>query len=699
MKKVPLHILLTKAGYIFLLAWVLPQFAVGQVLDKRDENAIQRQAKFLVEEYQKLLVNLSNENNSIADVEKIIFNNIYGDRIFWSERVNIEDDLDPRFTEYNFPEDKSIEVYLKDFDIYYKKRSIGTIVFDNLRVSDVQRSVEGYWFVKVLFRSRFFNTHKDIPIPYPTRLRVAEVRAERADVGWTSYIMSMSYYNETADRDEYREFDFLPEVIQAKFQQLRNDSYQWIAKGEYQKARELLENAYSLKPNEEVAASLRSIKEQLSGIETREQYFSVDAYSDFIKANPQNADPYLGRGRKYLEGDQYQSAAKDFAKAIRIKPNYLKAHLFRGEAYLQMGKEDSALISLEKALDISSQDIALSLKIARLYYSLGRYPESRTILDEAVSQFPEIPQLYKLRSRVNFAVRQLAATTEDLQVLAYLEKDSLQNVMAIGRTYELMGQTDKADSCFFFIREKEPSFFTNELRVSTSLLKRAEKLYKEGAYTRAIHLVNERILISGIEPVDLLLRGKACFDAGMPTFALEDFTSLLLAEESAEAYYLRALAAQRLGNVVGAKTDLSEAIERDPYLCDAYLLLAKTYEDENDYGQAVSHYKQALKCKPNQPQYHLELAKLHFRNEAYDQAESSAEDALIFDPQQAEAYLIIGRSQIQLDRYREAERQYLKFLKFGIDDPEVYLELAEFYEKYYGLEKRAEKFRKKANRS
>ena len=676
-----------------------PYLSKAQVLDDRDENAIQRQAKFLVEEYQKLLVNLSNPNNSVVDIEKIIFNNIYGDKIFWSERVNVEDDLDPRFTQYNFPQDKTIEAYLQDFDIYYKKKSTGTIVFDELRVTDVQRSVEGYWFAKVHFRSRFFNTHRDFPIPYPTRHRVAEVRAERGDVGWNSYINSMSYYDPNRDTDQYKEFDFLPEVIEAKFQQLRRDSYMWITRGVYKRALDLLENAYSLKPNEEVAASLRSIKEQLAEIETREQYFSVDAYTDYIKANPGSADPYLGRGKKYLESREFELAERDFSKAIEIKPYYLQAHLFKGEAFLQMGKEDSALVSLENALEISSEDISLSLKIARLNFSLARYTASREILDQAILKFPEVPQLYHLRSRVSFAVRQYQATLEDLEVLAYLEADSLQNFMALGRTYSLLGQKEKADSCFSLLRKKDPGFFSRQLRAGNSLLVQAEKLYKSGDFTACIHLLNERIILTGVEPVDLLLRGKACFEAGLTTFALKDFTTLLEMEESAEAYYLRALAAQKLGNIPGAKSDLSEAISRDSYLCDAYLLLAKIYDGENDYGQAVGHYKRALQCKPNQPQYHLELAQLHFRNESYDQAEISARDALIFDPQKAEAYLIIGRSQIKLDRYREAELQYLKFLKIGEEDPEVYLELADFYEKYYGMAKRAEKFRRKADRS
>ncbi|MEM6634028.1 MAG: tetratricopeptide repeat protein [Bacteroidota bacterium] len=676
-----------------------PFISYGQGLSNRDEQAIQRQAKFIVEEYQKLLVNLSNQSNTPAIVEKIIYNNIYGDRIFWNERVTIEDDLDPTFANYRFPQDKSVEDYLNDFDIYYKKKYTGTIIFDNLRVTGVQRSVEGYWFVKVSFQSRFLNNHIDIPLPYPARDRVAEIRAEPRDVGWNTFIMSVSYYDKFQDRDQYKEFDFLPEVIQANSQKLRQDSYVWISRGEYKRALNLLERAYALSPTQEVEASIRSMKEQLAGIETRSQYFSVDSYTDFIKANPAIADPYVGRGRKYLQLGDYANALADFQKALDIKPNYLKAHLYEAETHLKASQLDSAMNSFETAISITPEDIPLNIRVAELYFMQGRYPAMRKVLDNAISRSPEVPKLYNLRSKLNFSVRRYESTVEDLRILTYLEKDSLHFLQALGSTYKLLGSSLQADSCFALVKQKVPAYaraLTLQLQKKYDL---ADRLFNEEQYVESVHVLNDRIMLGGLQPMDLLLRGKASLQAGFTTFALEDFTDLLDFDASAEVYYLRALAAQKLGNISAAKKDLTEAINRDEYLCDAYLLLAKIYDEEDDYSEAVSHYKQALRCKPNQPQYHIDLAELHYKNEAYEDAESSARDALIFDPQFASAYLLIGRAQIQRERFRDAELQYLKFLKYGEEDPEVYLELADFYEKYYGMAKRAEKYRKKASRN
>ena len=676
-----------------------PLFFQAQGLSERDEQAIQRQAKFIVEEYQKLLVNLSNQSNTASIVEKIIYNNIYGDRIFWNERVTIEDDLDPGFTNYRFPQDKSVEDYLNDFDIYYKKRYIGTIEFDNLKVTGVQRSVEDYWFVKVSFQSRFLNQHKDIPLPYPVRNRVAEIRAEPKDVGWNTYIMSVSYYDRYQDNDIYKEFDFLPEVIQANFQKLRQDSYVWISRGEYGRALNLLERAYALNPNQEVEASLRSMKEQLAGIKTRNQYFSVDSYTDFIKANPAIADPYLGRGKKYLQQGNYQEALGDFNKALDIKPNYLQAHLFKAETHLKVSQTDSAMNSYETALKITPEDIPLNIRVAQLYYMQGRYPAMRVVLDKAIARAPEVSRLYSLRSKLNFAVRRYESSIEDLRVLTYLEKDSVKFLQSLGSTYKLLNRTIQADSCFALVKQNAPAYANSLRRESQKMYDQANRLFQDEQFIESVHALNDRIMLSGLMPMDLLLRGKASLQAGFTTFALEDFSDLLLFDESAQVYYLRALAAQKLGNMTGAKSDLNEAITRDEYLCDAYLLLAKIFDEENDYAQAVSFYKQALRCKPNQPQYHLDLAQLHYKNESFEDAESSARDALIFDPQFASAYLLIGRSQIQLERFRDAELQYLKFLKFGQENDEVYLELADFYEKYYGMTKRAEKYRKKASKN
>jgi len=679
---------------LLLITIIGMQGITAQELEERDQEAIKRQAKFLVEEFQKLLINLSNENNTEADIEKIIFNNIKGDKIFWNEDITIEDDLNPKFIDYENPIDKRVEDYLKDFDIYYTKGPTSTIQFDSLSVSEVMKSEEDFWFVKVIYLSRFLNRHKDFLVPYPSRKRVAEIRAEPKEVGFNTYILSVRYYDEE-DTTEYGEFDFLPEVIEEKFQVLQDQANEWLSRGAYAKSIDLLKEAYLLKGTPLVDQTIRSLEDRISNIETRRQYFDIDGYNEYLENN-KDEDAYVGRGLLYMENKDYPAAIADFEKAIEINPKLLDAYIYRSEAMREMGNFFSAAQSLEEAQQLDPSNLDLAYEVAYIWHLQGNYLNEIDVLSQAIAQFPEEPKLYELRSRARLGLRNYRSTAEDLQVLTYLEQDSAIYWYQLGNVFLLQQDTLSADSVFTIADSLNERLDRKITRLTARYIGRAKRAFQEERYMHAIDTLNEIVLLDPSNLDAYLLRGKACVESGFTTFAITDLTEVLSREENAEAYLYRGRAALKLNNINEAKSDLRAAITTDRYLCDTYMLLGEIHVAEDEYEDAVNRFNQGLMCRPNQPKRHLQLAKLHYDHEAYSAAETSARKAIALKEDMPEAYLVLGRAQIKQNKYREAIQQYENVVKYDEFNPEAYIKLAEFYETYYGMNKRAEKYRARA---
>ncbi len=685
--------------WIIVMLVLIPNHdLIGQAtpdsLNIRDRESIKRQAKFVVEEFQKLLINLSNKNNSVSDIEKIIYNNIEGDKIFWNADITVEDDLNPKFTDYQQPLDKRVEDYLKDFDIYYTKGANSTIEFDSLRVSNVEKSKDGYWFVKIVYSSRFLNRHKDFLVPYPTRKRLAEVRAEKRDVGFEVYILSVRYFD-PMDSTEYGEFDFLPEVIEEKFSNLQEEANFWLSRGKYEQALDLLRDAYALKSNSLVEQTIRGLEDKISAIETRRQYFDIEGYNEFIQKY-EDPDAYVGRGLLYMQNKDYAAAISDFDKAVELNPQLLEAYTLRGEAMIGLGNYFSAAESYEEALVLDPSNLELTYTVAKMWHLQGNYLNEIEVLSKSINQFPEESKLYELRSRARFGLRNYRSTAEDIQVLTYLSGDSALFWYQLGNIYLLQQDTMASDSVMAIADSINSRVDRQALRLTASYFARAKLAFEDGRYNQAIDTLNELILLQPDHLDAYLLRGKACLESGFTTFAVYDLTEVLSKEENAEAYLYRGRAALALKNANEAKSDLEAAINTDRYLCDAYMILGEILVEEDNYKEAVTRYNQGLLCEPNQPEKHYQLAQLHFKHEAYEDAEKSAGRAINLKQDLADAHLLLGRSQVKQNNFREAIQHYENFIKYDEFNPKAFMQLAEFYETYYGMDKRAKKYREKA---
>jgi tetratricopeptide (TPR) repeat protein len=83
---------------------------------------------------------------------------------------------------------------------------------------------------------------------------------------------------------------------------------------------------------------------------------AITSYNQAIEHLPLDADIYedcyLGRAACFSEIHDYESALRDYSKAIQINPKYLLAYSLRGECYYNLKQYRNAVDDYEKALSL-----------------------------------------------------------------------------------------------------------------------------------------------------------------------------------------------------------------------------------------------------------------------------------------------------------------------------------------------------------
>ena len=175
-------------------------------------------------------------------------------------------------------------------------------------------------------------------------------------------------------------------------------------------------------------------------------------------------------------------------------------------------------------------------------------------------------------------------------------------------------------------RAAEEAFNHGIERYPTSLrlqLASGASQYLRGDYENA---VSTFISAASSNPADsrpYILLGKAYSGASVPASdkaldTLRRFTQVQPQNALSHYYYALGLwKGVRGGNGNARRAEVQKAIERavnqDPRLADAHLLLGSIYEEREMAAEAIAQYEQVTKLQPDLPAAHYRLSKLYLR--------------------------------------------------------------------------------------
>lgn len=167
--------------FSLLIGFPVQSFCQGQ-LSVKETGEISYQAKNVISELEQLLNFIAFSDNppsAVAEVIEKSYTPNARNQVFYNASVIIEDDSEPDYR-LSKTKDLPVDKYIHTLDIYYSKSVDPSIIFSNVRFSNVKK--KDYVYLKAVFECEFTGKHTQKNAPYKPRTRQALIRAERTEI-------------------------------------------------------------------------------------------------------------------------------------------------------------------------------------------------------------------------------------------------------------------------------------------------------------------------------------------------------------------------------------------------------------------------------------------------------------------------------------------------------------------------------------
>ena len=140
---------------------------------------------------------------------------------------------------------------------------------------------------------------------------------------------------------------------------------------------------------------------------------AIDAYSQAIKINPNDASAYTNRGIIKDRLELHEKAIEDFDEAIKINPKYAVAYTNKGIAKANLELHKEAIKNFDEAIKINPNDAIAYTNRGVAKAKLGQYEEAIQNHDQAINIIPILANPYYNRGNANFNLKQYKDAIKD----------------------------------------------------------------------------------------------------------------------------------------------------------------------------------------------------------------------------------------------------------------------------------------------
>jgi tetratricopeptide (TPR) repeat protein len=311
---------------------------------------------------------------------------------------------------------------------------------------------------------------------------------------------------------------------------------------------------------------------------------------------------YFNRGITYLEQTNYDAAVTDFSRVIELVPDVPDGYYVRGYTYYEMGNNEGALADFHEYVRMVGS-AAADPEVLQIIADL----EGSGVPTSATGGARAAPfRIAPLFSSEPASGDPAAAYDEGI---AFLQEGEYEQALdSFTRAIEL----DPAYADAYYIRGALSSFladydvavadFTHVIELAPNFpdvyFDRGQAYYYQSDLTQAQADFDQYIELAGVnaaqERLDFIAqieRDQALVAGPAPT--------------TAQGFYDRASAYNRLRDFDAAIADLTQALELDPDYTDAYVNRAGIHQLQENYQQAIADYTQALEQTPDDPVLYL----------------------------------------------------------------------------------------------
>ncbi|AXR67438.1 tetratricopeptide repeat protein [Leptospira mayottensis] len=337
----------------------------------------------------------------------------------------------------------------------------------------------------------------------------------------------------------------------------------------------------------------------------------------------------LENGNQAMRKRNYKEAASYFQTAIQNDPKNPAPYIFLGNARILTGEYEAALKAFESSLTLKSDYPEAISGIAAVHYKTGNYRKSVSVLEKAISLFPN-NAVYQNQMGLN-----MKALGEPAKALVYFtrarELDSAFAEPVTNLVFLLI-----AENRYKAARKEAESLKSeSEKKQIISFIDVSEQIYegdkrlRQGDTKGAKVFYEKAKKASSEEPSVYNAFGRLYFISGDPKLSEENFKKALSINKQnipALQGLIRLYSSQKNQNLVNQYTkELENLTGNDP---SAAIVLGRTYEDKKEYEKAENVYKNLQKKFPNNEAVNFRLAMLYYKISLEENERNNHDSAL-----------------------------------------------------------------------
>ncbi|EKR99682.1 tetratricopeptide repeat protein [Leptospira mayottensis 200901122] len=337
----------------------------------------------------------------------------------------------------------------------------------------------------------------------------------------------------------------------------------------------------------------------------------------------------LENGNQAMRKRNYKEAASYFQTAIQNDPKNPAPYIFLGNARILTGEYEAALKAFESSLTLKSDYPEAISGIAAVHYKTGNYRKSVSVLEKAISLFPN-NAVYQNQIGLN-----MKALGEPGKALVYFtrarELDSAFAEPVTNLVFLLI-----AENRYKAARKEAESLKSeSEKKQIISFIDVSEQIYegdkrlRQGDTKGAKVFYEKAKKASSEEPSVYNAFGRLYFISGDPKLSEENFKKALSINKQnipALQGLIRLYSTQKNQNLVNQYTkELENLTGNDP---SAAIVLGRTYEDKKEYEKAENVYKNLQKKFPNNEAVNFRLAMLYYKISLEENERNNHDSAL-----------------------------------------------------------------------
>lgn len=720
-----------KLSFLFLLLGfqtTLAQPAAKSALTTRDKVEITYKAEAIVRELENLMNVIANSDLYKSEIDDLISFS-YGEsnnKIFYNDKITVEDDIDPVALNSKTSRDVSIRQYLGDLNLLYNKSEDRSISFSGIQISRVYEAE--YVYVRVYFESAFSNTHKTVKDAYQRTKRVAEVRAEQRGKQWETQIVSIVFYDEAEPIEpaDYQAETANPELtrnIASNTADSVTINQKMIEEAERQ--RKLQEELFEKMMVEvrRLAEKEEELKKEASKklIEEGDEAFAEGDYQQALRTyreakliNPYQTVAFskINRTQKAIDNQKkreeqaekyYNDLVKDADYAFTIRDFQTSIRLFREAKTLRPGEDkvasrlreveqlviplntldakyragdyNGAIKDYTKSLKTEPENPDLYLGRGKCYLKLDKGKQAVSDFNKAIELFPNYREAYMLRAGIHQQELNYPLSIADLSMALTLENRDADLYVQRSLVHQLAGNQEEAIADYTWAIGVDS--LDGQLYIDRGILYRKSQKMPEAVadFSRAVRITPE--LANG-----WYQRGLCRIDQGEIEKAASDFQQ---AREQgidpaawqtvitlASGHYNTGKAYFNAAKYDDAITSLTHAVTILPDYTEAWYARGESFEKKSDITAANQDYTQAVAIDSTYfMAYYRKGVNLH-TTAAYEAASKELEKATKHKPDYVPAWISLGDALRMQKQYAPALEAYSQALKLQPDSPEIH---------------------------